>query len=152
MPPDLPTVRVSEDPLFMHVGLDFAGPLYVKEQWTETPTKSYVCLFTCGSTRGVHLEVTHGLDVDNFLYALRRFSGKRGLPATILSDNAKTFKASSKEVVKLSRATEVQHYLANNRVTWNCIVERAPWWGGLLGEDSTRGQEKFKEGHCSNSP
>ena len=35
MPPDLPTVRISEDPPFTHVGLDFAGPLYVKDQLTE---------------------------------------------------------------------------------------------------------------------
>ena len=110
MPPDLPTVRVSEDPPFTHVGLDFAGPLYVKGQLTDSQSKSYICVFTCASTRGVHFELTHGLDVDNFLLALRRFSGRRGFPVTILSDNAKTFKASSKQVVKLTRAAEVQCY------------------------------------------
>ena len=26
--PDLPSVRVSEDPLFPHTGVDFAGPLF----------------------------------------------------------------------------------------------------------------------------
>ena len=75
MPSDLPTVRVSEDPPFTHVGLDFAGPLYVKDQLTESQSKSYICVFTCASTRGVHLELTYGLDVDNFLLALQRFSG-----------------------------------------------------------------------------
>ena len=97
----------------------------------QKQAKVYVCLFTCASTRGVHLELTHGLDVDNFLLALRRFAGRRRLPTTILTDNAKTFKASSKEVVKLPRAKEFQHYLTNNRVTWNFIVEKAPWWGGF---------------------
>ena len=29
-PPDLPSDRVSDDPPFTHVGLDFAGPLYVR--------------------------------------------------------------------------------------------------------------------------
>jgi hypothetical protein len=25
----------------------------------------------------------------------------------------------------------VKRYLHNNRITWNFIVERAPWWGGF---------------------
>ena len=70
MPPNLPAVRVSEDPPFMHVGLNFAGPLYVKGQLSESQSKSYICVFTCASTRGVHLELTGGLDIDNFLLAL----------------------------------------------------------------------------------
>ena len=151
MPPDLPTVRVSEDPPFTHVGLDFAGPLYVKGRLTHSQSKSYICVFMCASTRGVHLELTHGLDV--FLLALRRFSGRRGFPATSLSDNVKTFKASSKEVVKLTWAAEVQCYLTNNRVTWNFIVEKAGGGGGgLLGEDGARGQEESKESYWVSSP
>jgi len=79
----------------------------------------------------VHLELTLGLDTDNFLLALRRFSARRGLPATFISDNAKTFKAASRDVTKLSRSAEVQRYLTNNKVTWNFIIEKAPWWGGF---------------------
>jgi len=29
-PPDLPNDRVSDDPPFTHIGLDFAGPLYIR--------------------------------------------------------------------------------------------------------------------------
>ena len=29
-PPDLPSSRVSDDPPFTNVGLDFAGPLYIR--------------------------------------------------------------------------------------------------------------------------
>ena len=47
------------------------------------------------------------------------------------SDNAKTFKAASKEIQKIVRSPEVANYLTNNRVTWKFIVERAPWWGGF---------------------
>ena len=43
MPPDLPTVRVSEDPPFTHIGLDFAGPLYIKDQLTESQCTT-ICL------------------------------------------------------------------------------------------------------------
>ena len=101
---DLPTCRVSDDPPFTHVGLDFAGPLYVKDgvHLNEgSNKKAYVCLFTCASTRAIHLELTTGLNVETFLFAFRRFISRRGLPATLLSDNAKTFKSSSKEYAAL---------------------------------------------------
>ena len=34
-------------------------------------------------------------------------------------------------IVKVSRAKEITHYMANNGVTWKFIVERAAWWGGF---------------------
>ena len=63
--------------------------------------------------------------------ALRRFASRRGLPATIVSDNAKTCKSSSKQVTKIIRSTEVQKFWAGNRISWKFVVERAPWWGGF---------------------
>ena len=33
--------------------------------------------------------------------------------------------------MKIARAQEVLHYLANNGVTWKFIVGKAPWWGGF---------------------
>ena len=50
-------------------------------------------------------------------------------PATLISDNAKTYKAASKEVVKTARSTQVQQRLANIKITWQYIVEKIPWWG-----------------------
>lgn len=94
---DLPSNRVSDDPPSTHIGLDIAGPLYVKEdrrssQESDSNSNNfYVCLFTCASTRAVHLELTRGLNVQHFLLAFRRFTSRRGLPATIQSDNAKRF-------------------------------------------------------------
>lgn len=49
--------------------------------------KVYVCLFTCASTRAVHLELTRGMNVQDFPLAFRKFASRRGLPATIQSDN-----------------------------------------------------------------
>ena len=89
-----------------------------------------MCLFTCASTRAVHLEMTKGLGVQAFLLGFRRFATRRGLPATLNSDNAKTFKSSSKEIRKITRAEEVWCFLTNKRINWNFIIEKAPWWGG----------------------
>ena len=135
--PDLPTERVSMEPPFTFTGLDFAGPLYVRSekekgsaQCQET-NKVFVCLFTCASTRAVHLELTQGLSVQSFLMVFRRFASRRGLPSMLISDNAKTFRSASKEIQALSRSQDVLSRLANNRITWTFIVERAPWWGGF---------------------
>ena len=48
----------------------------------------------------------------------------------VLSDNAKTFKRASKEIMKIIRAKRVHTYFANKGMTWWFSVERAPWWGG----------------------
>lgn len=61
----------------------------------------------------------------------RRFTSHRGLPATLLSDNGKTFRGSGKEIVKIARSKVVLHYLAISGVSWRFIIEKAPWWGGF---------------------
>ena len=104
-PPDLPTERVSEDPPFCHTGLDFAGPLYLQNKTEQQ--KAYIC---CASTRAVHLELTLNLNVPSFLLAFRRFVRRHGLPNTLLSDNAKTFGAVTKEICTIIRSAEVQQY------------------------------------------
>jgi len=127
--PDLPSIRVSEDPPFSHTGIDFAGPVYV--QSSSTQIKTYICLFTCASTRGIHLELTTGLDVQSFLLAFRRFSSRRGLPNTLISDNATTFRSSAKEITSICRSPEVLNYFSNRQISWKFIIEKAPWWGGF---------------------
>ncbi|KAL9954863.1 hypothetical protein ACROYT_G042448 [Oculina patagonica] len=104
--PDLPMERVSLDPPFAHTGLDFIGPLYIhngKSSKEKGSDKVYICLFTCASTRAIHLELTPSLSVESFLLAFRRFVNRQGLPVTLLSDNAKTFRSASKDIRKIRR-------------------------------------------------
>ena len=130
--PDLPEERVSDDPPFTHTGIDFAGPLYTSQKGAnEEDAKAYVCLFTCASTTAVHLKLTKRLSSEAFMLAFRRFTSRRGLPVTLLSDNARTFNSASKDIVKISRAREVTHYKANNCVMWKFIFERAARWGSF---------------------
>ena len=62
--PQLPEERVGEYPPFANTGVDFAGPLYIK---SDKEGKAYVCLFTCGITRAIHLELTIDLSASSFL-------------------------------------------------------------------------------------
>ena len=103
---DLPSSRVYDGPPFINTGIDFDGPLF-KSDRNNANRNVYICLFTCASTRAVHLELVDKLDVTSFLRAVRRFTSRRGLPRTFLSDNAKTFKSASKEVKKIILSAEV---------------------------------------------
>ena len=88
-------------PPFNNTGLDFAGLLYVRDKrlgaTDSQEIKVYMCPSTCVSLRGVHLELTRELSATVFLQAFWRFCACRGVPSTIRSDNAKTFKCCSKE-------------------------------------------------------
>ena len=125
--PGLPEERFSGGPPFLHTGVDFAGPLYVN--LNNQQQNVYVRLFTCALTRRIHLELTTDLSTVSFLQAFRRFTSWQGLPPTILSDNAKTFKSASSDVKKIVRSSKVQIYMVNYQVKWKFIVEKAPWWG-----------------------
>ena len=93
--------------------------------------KTYVCLFTCASTCAVHLELVPNLNAESFLLAFRKFASRRSLPSLLLPDNSKTFKSACKEIPNIAGSREVSVHLIHHRVTWNFIVECAPWWGGF---------------------
>ncbi|XP_078371406.1 uncharacterized protein LOC144655058 [Oculina patagonica] len=138
----LPEERVTPSLPFTHIGTDFAGPLYVKEE--SSVKKAYICVFTCASSRMVHLELTNSLTTDEFLQAFSRMTNCRGLCDTVWSDNAKTFVAASNEIKKLyaNHKTQTQSMwdamdldrikseLSSKGIKWKFITERSPWRGG----------------------
>ena len=73
---ELPQERCTEAAPFTYCGVDMFGPLIIKERKPEL--KRYGSLFTCFSSRAVHIEVTNSLDADSFILALRRFMARRG--------------------------------------------------------------------------
>ena len=64
----IPEDRIKPAPPFANVGLDFAGPLLLK----DSGEKAYICLFTCAVTRAIHLELVSNMTAERFLLALRR--------------------------------------------------------------------------------
>ena len=116
---------------FENIGLDYLGPLYVKEKASVTEEKVWVALFTCATSCAVHLELVHDMTTETFLNAFRRFCGRRGIPSLVVSDNAKTFKSASNILTKLSKEIEVIDHLSSMKITWQFILEKSPWWGGF---------------------
>ncbi len=74
----LPPDRDSVDPPFTHTGLDVFGHFTVvthKTRGHSIENKRWVVVFSCLSTRAVHLEVIESLSASSFMCALRRFFG-----------------------------------------------------------------------------
>ena len=87
---DLSALRLQVDkPSFYHVGVDYFGPFEIKQ--ARKFVKRFCCVFTCLTTRAIHIEVLHDLTTDSFLCALRRFISRRGRPQDVYSDNGTNF-------------------------------------------------------------
>ena len=94
---NLPKDRVTPNqPPFTYVGVDYFGPLVVKRARSEV--KRNGCLFTCLTSRAVHLEVAHSLDTDSFINALQRFTARHGKPKEMRSDNGTNFIGAKREL------------------------------------------------------
>ena len=128
-PPPLPKVRVTQCPPFSVTGVDFTGALHVKNGGDER--KVYICMFTCASTRAVHLEIVQDLTVESFLLAFRRFSSRKSLPRQMLSDNASTYLAAAEDLQKLFESDTLKETLGCQNITWHFIPKRAPWYSGF---------------------
>ncbi len=126
----LPEFRVNEKHAFSSVGIDFAGPLYVKSR-SSGSKKVYLTLFTCGVSRALHLELVPDLSMESFLLCFRRFVSRRGIPDLIVTDNAKTFKAASRRLAELFNSHAVRSFLNDKRIHWHYNMSKAPWYGGF---------------------
>ena len=113
--PPLPEIRVTGSQPLRVTGVHYAGPLYTCSNKKEV-VEVYICLCTCAAIRAIHLETVKDQTASSFLRALRRLVSRIGIPEYIISDNAKTFKASSQELTTLKNqmlnTTEPQKFLA----------------------------------------
>ena len=136
----LPPERLQPASPFIHVGIDYAGPLLVKRGNPRKPTlvKTYVCLFLCFSTKATHLELVSDLTTDAFLAALTQFVARRGVPETILSDNGTNFVGAKNELSDLFSMIQeqqtqdaVHHFSAIRSIRWKFSPSQSPHFGGM---------------------
>ena len=105
---------------FAHCGVDFAGP-FVVTLTRKATAKRYLCLFTCASTRAVHLEVAYSLDTASFLNAFSRMVARRGKPEVMISDNGTNFTSAERELRQLVSTldqTRIKEQATNDGVQW----------------------------------
>ena len=127
---DMPKFRTEAGKPFETTGIDFAGPLHCKVSKKEQGT-CYILIFTCATTRAVHLEVTNTHSAEEFQRKLNAFITRRTRPRLIISDNAKEFKATASWIQKIQRSEALQDHLARQQIKWQFNLARSPWWGGM---------------------
>ncbi|XP_063725777.1 uncharacterized protein LOC134853677 [Symsagittifera roscoffensis] len=88
---DLPIERLGyKQPPFTNTGVDYFGPFLVPIR--RSTEKRWGFLFTCLTTRAVHIEVVPSLDTSSCVMGVEMFIARRGTPTTIMSDNGTNFK------------------------------------------------------------
>ncbi|CAG7786442.1 unnamed protein product, partial [Allacma fusca] len=123
-PAPLPLDRVRMASAFEVVGVDLAGPMYLKKG-----QKAWIVLYTCSVYRAIHLELVMTLSTESFLQSLRRFIARRGRPAIIHSDNGTNFLGAANLFDRLDW-NKIQGYSAATRIQWKFNPPTAAWWGG----------------------
>ena len=89
-------------------------------------------LFTCASTRAVHLKLCTDQSAPTFKYSLKELVARRGVPGLMVSDNAKTFKHTAEWLKTLRLDDGLQNCLTSEHIQWRFNLSRAPWWGGFF--------------------
>ncbi|XP_023808300.1 uncharacterized protein LOC105355630 isoform X2 [Oryzias latipes] len=113
---DLPLERVSVSPPFTYCGMDCFGPFYTKQG--RNTRKRYGLLFTCFSSRAIHIEMLEDLSTDCFINGLRCFIAIRGMVRQITSDQGSNFLGARnelKEALKEIDGDKLTTFLAENQ-------------------------------------
>ncbi|XP_065365766.1 uncharacterized protein LOC135958795 [Calliphora vicina] len=136
---ELPAVRIQPSRPFKHSGVDYAGPITIKQSTARNTvtTKGYICLFICMVTKAVHLEGVTSLSTESFVAAFRRFTARRGICTDLYSDCGTNFIGANKELQILnnrcrsSLPKDLVEQLANTGTQWHFIPPASPHFGGL---------------------
>lgn len=135
---ELPTPRVTPSRPFSSCGVDYAGPVLVREgrRRGARNTKAYVSVFVCLATKAVHLELVSDLTTEAFPAAFKKFISRRGRPMTVYTDNGtKGASRQVNELYELNRAAEnkrkVKEFCCGSGISWRFIPPGAPHCCGL---------------------
>ena len=71
----------------------------------------YICLFTCATSRAVHLEVVTDLSMATFLLAFCCFAARRSLTQVMMSDNTTTYTSAAEELTQWLSSQEIRTVL-----------------------------------------
>ncbi|XP_053686295.1 uncharacterized protein LOC128735835 [Sabethes cyaneus] len=135
---DLPAARVRISRPFAKTGVDYFGPVYLRDGRKRSTVKGYGAVFVCMCTKAVHLELVTDLSTERFLQALRRFIARRGRSTDIYSDNGTNFVGARNHIKELFKMFNDREYresvtkeCAKEGMQWHFNPPSAPHFGGL---------------------
>ena len=93
---NLPSYRINAAVPFQVCGVDYLGPLYVKDIYYKSNNdmhKAYIVIFTCATWRSLIVDLIEDNSSKNFMNNIKKFIARRGCPKKIISDNEAVFKS-----------------------------------------------------------
>ena len=120
----LPENRVKTAKVFENIGVDLAGPLFLKDGG-----KAWIVLFTCAVYRCVHLELVTSLSTEAFLDAFSRHCARRGRPSVVYSDNGTNF-VGANNALRALNWKKIEAAANLKQIKWIFNPPASPWWGG----------------------
>ena len=132
---DLPPERVTPAPAFTYTGMDIFGPLYIKEG--RKGMKRWGLIFTCLSSRAIHLETLNSMTTDSFLNVLRVLTSRRKKVRELRSDQETTFVGAKSELyaaLKKLDTAPLKEFLSSQDFDWidfNLNIPQASHMGGI---------------------
>ena len=134
----LPSLRVAAGfPPFSNTAMDMFGPLQIRLN-RRTLQEAQVIIFTCATTRAVHLELVTDKSTEAFLMAFRRFACLRGHPNVCWSDRGFNFVGAQeyqREVMQNWEIPKIQSILSEEFVCdfeWQWNVPHASHQNGVV--------------------
>ncbi|XGW34717.1 hypothetical protein V3C99_018602 [Haemonchus contortus] len=129
----LPAMRVVRAKPSENAGIDYFGPLTVREG--DKTEKAYGLIITCMITRLIRIEIVMDMSTTKLLLAFRRFIARRGVPRRIISDNGPSF-ILGEEILRRAVQTVTSDgcFLSNmsrKGIEWTTITPYAPWQGAV---------------------
>lgn len=134
---DLPADRAEEAPPFTNVGFDVFGPWVVTTRKTRggaINSKRWGLIFTCLSSRAIHIEVLESMDTSAFICALRRFFAIRGPAKLLRCDCGTNFVGAKSELEsalkEMKDKERVRKYVTEHGCEWIFNPPYASHFGG----------------------
>ena len=119
---------------FRQVCVKYAGP-FVTKLTKRVSIKRYLCLFTCSTTRAVHLEMARSLSTTDFLNAFSRMVATRGKPEEVTSDNGTNFFDGDRALRELLEAVNKERICqegVDQGLKWNWNPSLGSHFGGVF--------------------
>ena len=121
---DFPPDRLEPGAPFTNVGVDTSGPWEIVSRRTrggQANSKRWTVIFSCLTTRAIHIEVIEELSSSSFINALRRLHALRGVVKTFRSDCGTNF---------VGCVNLLKEYLLSNGIEWIFNPPHASHMGG----------------------